>query len=382
MKTLKLTYLFAFTIVLVSCKNEFGSQDTINAAEGDYQYADTAQLVNVAQNRKAKKATDPFDYFDDLDKTNGMVASRIKLPKGWKRSKTEGYAFEGPGQMRIGDVQMSPNFYYTWDSNMQYSYQLNGVHNTYPLELEQIVEEYFTPYAEQSGMRLVSTHQHKEIAEKYQAFLESNFRSAPTQIMVDCVGLEWVDANNKKYYTILRRVISKRQNQLSWSFNNQHIESPSNEFGKAKKIHLDGIMSEEYNLEWLHLKNQQAAAKSNQQYREHQARMASLRLNSTSSSYNKSVGDTYSEILDINHNGYLKNSNIQYGGHQKTVNMIGEQVLIGNHGTGEHYKVASGSKYYWVNQNGKYIGTDNINFDPRADKRINNVQWSKFNVEQ
>lgn len=168
---------------------------------------------------------------------------------------------------------------------------------------------------------------------------------------------------------------------MSWTFNNQHIESATKDAAEAKKILIDAIMSEEFNTEWLHTVNAISAKRSNQMYQAHQARMATLNLNSTNSSYNKSIGDTYSDILDINHSGYLNNSNIQQAGHNKTVRMIAGQNIISNNTTGERYNVQSGSKYYWVNQNGKYIGTDNINYDPRMDKKINNMQWSQFNIE-
>lgn len=374
MKSINSKYLLILTIAMFSCKSDY-------AADKDLQTEMNTQQIDIGAVTNTQLANDNYVYFEDTDKSLGMVASRIKLPKGWKRSNAQGFAFEGPNNMRIGNLQNSKNFFYTEDYNMAASYQMAGVQNLAPYSMDQIIQEFFMPYASQNGMRLVKTSILNKPAEKQKAFMESLFKSEPTRVQVDAVGVEWADNNNKKYYTVLRRVIYYRSNQLSWYFNNQHVESPAALFSQAKQIHLDGIMSEEFNLEYIHVRNKQAAQKSRQMYQESQARLAAMRLNTTNSSYNKSVGDTYSEILDINHSGYLKNSNIQYGGHKKSVNMIAGQTVIGNHNTGEHFNVQSGSKYYWVNQDGKYIGTDNINYDPRMDKRINNVEWSKFNIE-
>lgn len=68
-------------------------------------------------------------------------------------------------------------------------------------------------------------------------------------------------------------------------------------------------------------------------------------------------------------------------GQTRTINAIGERNVISNYSTGERYTVQSGSKYYWVNNDGKYFGTDNPNYDPRTDNRINNVEWSQFQID-
>lgn len=384
MKTNSTKYLLLVLITMFSCKIDYASDNNKGAevkeakfenseAMSNYQKTDVAVVQNTAK-------TDPYKYFEDIDKNLGMVASRIKLPKDWERSQQQDYAFEGSKNMRIGMVQFANNQYYTDNYDMLYVFQQQGKQNIYPYEMDQIIQEFYQPNAQQHGMRMVSKTPLPQIGKKYQSFLEANFHSQPTMISVDAVGLEW-EGNGQTYYTVIRRVIKQTQYQVSWTFNNQHIESATKDAAEAKKILIDAIMSEEFNTEWLHRVNAISAKRSNQMYQAHQARMATLNLNSTNSSYNKSIGDTYSDILDINHSGYLNNSNIQQAGHNKTVRMIAGQNIISNNTTGERYNVQSGSKYYWVNQNGKYIGTDNINYDPRMDKKINNMQWSQFNIE-
>src|SRR5690554_8191283 len=87
----------------------------------------------------------------------------------------------------------------------------------------------------------------------------------------------------------------------------------------------------------------------------HQQRMAAINARGQAT---RSLGNTFSEILDINHSGYLNRSNMVDAGHVNTINMIGQQTIISNSGTGERYKVEDNSRYYWVNKKGEYIGTN------------------------
>jgi len=110
----------------------------------------------------------------------------------------------------------------------------------------------------------------------------------------------------------------------------------------------------------------------------HQQRMQAIQARGSAA---KSVGDTYSDILDISHQGYLSRDSINSGGHSHSVNAIQNTTLIGSNSTGEHYSVDRNNSYYWVNGDGKYIGTDNPLFDPRTNPVTREESWSKFHKE-
>lgn len=364
--------IFAF---FMSCKKEYAMKDS-SLKHIDYQEKTT-------DTSKQKKG---YKYFEFMDEELNILSTRLLLPNSWERSSETNYAFEGPNDMRIGIVQMSPLSFYTEDPSMIDTYRMNGIENQYPLTLNEITERYFMPYAQQNNMQLVNTFPIPEISKKSVAFLKLNYTSTPTKQEVITIGLEWKDNEGKRYLTVLRRFVYTRNNQLSWGFINQHIESKKADYEEAKKTFIDAILSEQHNTDWLYKKNKIAAQKAQQQFQAHQARMNAIQLNSinssfTSSSSSTSVGDIYSDILDINHAGYLKRSNMTSHGHSKTINTIGNRSVISNHNTGEHYNVESGSKFYWVNNNGKYFGTDNANYDPRTDRKINQTEWSQFEIE-
>lgn len=366
---------FSF-ILLVSCN--------------DSNFAQTKTKADVAKN-SSKRIADSnapakgYKYFEFKDEKLGMLSTRVQIPKDWKRSVDSKYLFEGPNDMKMGSAQKSPNYFYSEDPNMVNYYQMKGIQNYYPLSLDEITKQFFVPYAEQNDMVLVDTFPMPKLAEKNKGFQELNYTSEPTRYEVKSIGLEWKDNKGRRYITALNRLIIWSNNQLAWGFYNQHIECNSADYQKAKKIFIDVLMSEQHNTDWVFKKNQIQAQKYKQSYLAHQARMDALKLNSSNSSFtsssSSSIGDTYSDILDISHSGYLKRSNMTSHGQTRTVNMISERNVISNHNTGEHYNVQAGSKYYWVNNNGKYFGTDNINYDPRIDNRINKTEWTQFKIE-
>lgn len=370
LKTLLLSATF-----LMSCKKDYALQVASNDSN--------QHESRVYDSNKPKKG---YQYFEAFDNTVNMKSTRLQLPLGWGNGDLKKYAYTGPNNMNIGMAQSSKIHAYTEDYSMLQSFQMTGKKNEYPLTINQIVETYFQPYAQQNNMRLVNTFQLPKVAKKAKQFLELNFTSVPTQIDVESVGLEWEDNKGMKYLTILRKLTFTTYNMKQWGFMNQYIEAPANLYNSAKNIFIDATLSEQHNTDWLRKKNQIAAQKSKQSWQTHQARMDALKLNSTNSSFTSStsssnVGNIYSDILDINHSGYLKRSNMTSHGQAKTIRGIRETTIISNHNTGEHYSVPAGSKYYWVNSNGRHFGTDNANYDPRTDSRINQTEWSQFQVE-
>ncbi len=87
-----------------------------------------------------------------------------------------------------------------------------------------------------------------------------------------------------------------------------------------------------------------------------------------------------SDILDINHAGYLKRDSMVSAGQAKTIDMLSGSSIITNPTTGEHYRVEAGANHYWVNNEGKFFNTENPLIDPRTDINISNQQWEKYEV--
>ncbi len=356
MKSSILKTLLLLSTLLMSCKKDYALQVASNDS-----------YEQESRNFDPNKLKKGYQYFEFRDNDLRIQSTRIQLPKSWKRSNSTNFLFEGPNNMRIGNTQMS------------------AINYNRPLDIYQIIETYFVANSE-NGDRPINIYELPKIAKKSKDFLELNYSNVPTQYNVTAYGIEWKESNGINYFTVLRRIVTSAYNSTSWAFMNQHVEAPNQYYDAAKTIFIDAILSEQHNTDWLYKKNKQLAQKLHQQYKVHQARMDALKLNSTNSSFTSStsssnVGNIYSDILDINHSGYLKRSNMTSHGQSKTIRGINETSIISNHNTGEHYSVPAGSKYYWVNSNGRHFGTDNANYDPRTDRRINQTEWSQFQIE-
>src|SRR5690606_14433896 len=190
--------------------------------------------------------------------------------------------------------------------------------------------------------------------------------------------------------SLMVQVQSITQNGASilWSLNSTELEAPKDYFEKAKNAYLEGIAQTEINPQRQQYMNGKLmgqiqennafwAQKSAESAQAHQQRMAAIQARGQAA---RNIGDTYSEILDINHAGYLNRSSMVDAGQANTVDMIQGHALISHPSTDETYKVQDNSRYFWVNQRGEYIGTDNPLYDPRIDNRINGEGWEKFEL--
>ncbi len=53
----------------------------------------------------------------------------------------------------------------------------------------------------------------------------------------------------------------------------------------------------------------------------------------------------------------------------------GEETV--SHPNGNTYQIDSGAKETWMDNDGNYINSNDLFFDPNADNSLNNTQWSK-----
>ncbi len=231
------------------------------------------------------------------------------------------------------------------------------------------------PVAEQTGRTLTKTYVLPELANTIGMFYSQLFVSVPIQREVNSYGIEWKDKEGMSYITTLTINISYSQVSSTWFFTGQYLEAPNAQFEEAKKAFLYGLIHTEANPQWVLAINRRDAKRAGQAYQAHLGRMAIINARRNT---NRSVGDVYSDILDINHAGFLKRSDINSAGHDDLINTIGDRTIILNNNTGESYNVQAGSKYYWVNSEGKYFGTDNPLYDPRTDNKLNNTEWVPF----
>ncbi|MEO0573400.1 MAG: hypothetical protein AAF039_16985 [Bacteroidota bacterium] len=338
--------------------------------------------IGTSQSNGSAQAKSGYKYHELMDQNLGIPKIRLQIPEDWQVYNEGDYYYHGPNGMKMSSMFSSSLFTY---AENDYSYQsliMTGQqHTPPPADLNDLIQKYYMSEANRTGRVLINSYALPKVQKKYMEYANLILKTQPIQLSTQSYALEWRDNQGKSYMTILLIKINRGQNFSSWSFMNQFIESPSSKFNEAKKILMHLVETEEHNTQWLHLKNREMAQQSKAIHQAWQSRMASIKLRSSNSGYS-STSKIYDEISDISHQGYLNRSNINDAGRTSTVNMIHEQNIISNPATNESYVVPAGSNNYWVNNNAKFIGVDDPNFDPRVDSRLNHMEWTQFQVQQ
>ena len=272
---------------------------------------------------------------------------------------------------------------------MQETLQMTGQMLARPMNNRQVLSQFLQPNVEAQGYIFLKSSELPEIS----GFWQRLFNAMPntgSQRQVEAWGTEWKTRKGTKSLIMLVRYQFTKQQTILWNIQTTELETEPGYFEKAKNAYLYAAANAQINPQWMQYVNGQMMGnirKTNEFWARATAQSASAhkqRMNAIAArgKTSKSIGDTYSSILDISHKGYLTRSNINNSGHSHTTRAISGTTVIGNHETGEHYSVSSGSNYYWVSKDGIYIGTDNALFNPNTDRRLRDEDWTKFAVEQ
>lgn len=334
----------------------------------------TAETNN---NRTGQPA--PIKYFVTMDAKTGMPSSRIPLPADWTQlSNNREFTYEGPNNIRVSATS-GATFQFTNNPDMAQMFQMQGTNNQPPMSIEAITQRFFMPIAQQTGRTLTRTYELPQLARKSLSDSSQYYSAMPQQLDAKSYALEWTDKQGMSYVSVVNINIAYSQPSSYWILMSQYLEAPHEHFPAARDALINGLINAQTNPQWLALRNQQDRQRSAISSRQHAARMNSLRAAGNAAA---DTGRIYSEISDINHQGYMNRDQMNSAGHQRTVNAIGERTVIANPETGERYNVQSGSNQYWVNQNDRYLGSDNPNYDPRLDPSMNQQEWIEYEEVQ
>jgi hypothetical protein len=251
--------------------------------------------------------------------------------------------------------------------------------------LEQVLEQQIRPAAAAQGNRLVRAYPTPEIEGLWARFGAGMVQTASQRRWLT-MGTDWADGRGTMTFVSVVLAIFQQPQIVSWTLQTTSLDSPESAFEKARRSYVYAVGNTEINPRWQQMMNGQlqgqiranesfAAEMMAQSRAAHQQRMAAIQSYGNTA---RSIGQTYSDILDISHAGYLKRDDMNSAGQAHLVDTIGERSIIANHETGEHYQVDAGSNYYWVSSDATYFGTDNPLYDPRTDNRVNDVEWTKF----
>lgn len=382
----KILTLTLSIISLLACND--GSTQQSNEPAGSPENRSNAKTMEQ-QFKKSMRGVETTKYHEFIDPKNGLVQARYPIPKSWQVNATDNPIYiAGPNQLKVYKA-VTENYAWSNDPMMQQTLQMNGQRLAQPLSNQQILSQFLQPNAANNGYKLIKKYELPEVAGFWQRLFDAMPNTGAMR-QVEALGTEWQTGTGTKSFMVLVRYQSMQNQALFWTVQTTELETEAAYFEEAKNAYIYSSANAQLNPQWIQHMNGQLVGNiraSNNFWAKatassaaaHQQRMSAISARGNSA---QSIGNTYSDILDISHKGYLNRSNINDAGHSKTIRGINETTLIGNHETGEHYSVPSGANYYWVSGEGTYFGTDNALLNPNTDNRMNDKSWTKFATEQ
>lgn len=385
---MKLLFLLFISFYISACTSSADSHPTKNGVQKANAIQNPALPLSGQGQTDQNQNPLKFQYY--LDSQSGLIQSRSPLPSNWlmHQGTDAPYYITGPNGIKVNQPQMEM-YTYSQDPYTLQTIQMSGKEIAPVYSLEQILEQHIRPSAQAQGYSYVESYPIPGVQAFWEKLAAGSLQTGSRR-SIYTLGSEWKDnQGNHSLITLVQMVIEK-ESIITWTLLTTELEAPAREFPQAKQAYLYGVAHTEINPQWQQYKNGELmgqlrrndafwAQANAQSAQAHQQRMAAIQARGNAS---QSLAQTYSEISDISHAGYLNRSNMVSAGQSKTVNMIGGHAIISNSNTSEQYQVEAGSKYYWVNKDGEYFGTDNSLYDPRIDNRINGEQWEKFQIEQ
>ena len=380
-----------YSILLLTFLLGCGSQP--EAAENGAYAGPVGDRPNSPGEARAEKvatvADEPIKYHEVLDSKTGMVQLRSPIPQSWQvHDQNAPIYITDPRGLK---VHKSESFQFGWspDPFMQQTIRMAGQTVAPPVSLQQILEQQIMPSARAQGYTFLGSFAAPGVEGFWQRYM-AVLVDTGSQRSVEALGTEWRAATGTRSLIFLLKTVTQSPQSLFWQLTTTEMEAPPEHYEAAKRAYLYAGASSELNPQWVAASNQALARSIRQTQRywdnasqisrqAHQQRMQSIADRGAAA---RSVGKTYSDILDISHQGYLTRDSINNQGHDRLVDSVAGTTVIGNHQTGEHYDVQAGSDHYWINADGLYLATDNANFDPRLHELTRDEQWTRFQQER
>jgi hypothetical protein len=309
----------------------------------------------------------------------GTVIAEMPFPASWKvtaNARQGEPTIVGPNHIKVIDFPPQ-SFIHTNDPQMLRIYQNSGQPLRALPETGQLIQQDLVPWAAGQGLEFVKHYELPEVARIDHWYHDQLYKAMPTEIRAVAIGTEWKHtATGKPFFLVVRLTIREGQTLRHWSYFSNGLQAEKAHFNKARKQFLFGLANARYRLEPIMAYNKAEAERVGKSWAEHNARMARNWANFEASQR------AFVNRSNAAHDGLMKNWQDRNAAsdrsHERFVDTITERTKMSDPSTGQQYKVDSGSSHYWMNRDGQYFGTDNVNYDPNRDQEMNRQNWQKL----
>jgi hypothetical protein len=290
------------------------------------------------------------------DAQTGMVTIQVPLPSNWKVSAQ---GWQGPAGEAVQE-QTGETF--------------NLIQR--PIRsIDQVIQSIISPKMQQSGLQTGRIIDLPQVARHDQQFQSQLWSAMPAQKSYSAKGVEYQDRQGNRGMVVVHFTLSQSQ-YGSLSFYFLHVlQAPASRYETAKKHTLYALSNFQPNPQFIDQYNQREQQKSNASWATHNDKMR--RNQQYFDSWNKTHVNTMNEINDMSMKGWRDRNASSDRMQQMEVNAINGETTIQDPYNGNGVNVQDGYKYYYINQFGEYMGTNDEFYNPERDPNVNNLEWRK-----
>jgi hypothetical protein len=372
MRTLRLIGCGLLISIIASCSNgDSSGQETDEETE--------TNTISQATDENSSSKNSNWEKLVAVENrdANGNLVSTIPLPSNWKihNSRQKGDpTFTGPDGIVVKDypIQM---FNYPFDQNTQYIYSQSGQQVRDFPGVEQVIQQDLIPVCRNQGLSFIKFYELPDVSRIEKWYSDQLYQAVPNDRKTFAIGTDWQTADGNPYFLLVHFSISTTEQLRMWSYFVSSLEADKDVFEKAKKQLLFSISNVRYELEPIMAYNRSEAEKAGRSWAQFNARMAQNQAN-FEASQRAHINKT-NAINDAIMSGWRERNAASDRMQEQRIDGIYERTNVVDE-SGQKYKVESGYNQYWMNNDGEYISTDKVDYNPNLDDNMNNQKWQEL----
>ena len=313
-----------------------------------------------------------------VDPKTGAIYSTIELPANWQIN-TKGAAM-AESNYGVKLFYLPPHFYVNYqDQYMQQMFVQSGGKPRPFISIETIIDQDLMPIAKKENSKFVRQYDLPKVAEADRKLDALMYKAMPSKQEFRAVMTEWMDAKGNPYALIIHQNGSLSNGMMMWSYFCHALEAKPETYEKGKAAAIHGLETTLYNPKSFIAYNQQEANNARASWAAHNQKM---QQNQTNFEAQQSAHVAKSEAIN---NSIMKNYNDKMASsdrnHNRFLNYIKDEKTVTNNRTGEKHQVETGGTEYWMNGDGRYIKSNDPNYDPNRNPETNNEEWDNTEIQ-
>lgn len=292
-----------------------------------------------------------------------MPMAQLDFPARWNvQAFANGTWKVDEPALKVWDV--SGGNYAFGNGQMAQMYQQSGGSMRAPVPPEQVVLQDAVPRMRKLGYELIGQNDAPAVAQAEQRGVDGLYSVGGSSKQCRSNMSEWRNGD-QRVALVMHWSSFAGPDMGNWGYYFTRLEAPANRFDQEKAELLTALASLRYNPNYFAAYAQSEQRKEQQSWGAHNTKMQTNQaaFDAQQQAHREGVDAVNNSIM-----GTWNSTNARMDHQQNaTINSIRGEQDVTNPYTGEGYKVESGSDQYWMDNEGRYIGTNDVMYDPNAE---------------